>query len=60
VYDPVVAESRLGGDKTESVVQPKDFGIENLVENLFLMTVLLKMLKKVMRMNQFCGSKGLF
>jgi len=34
VYDPVVAKLRLGGDKTESVWQSKDFGVENVVENL--------------------------
>jgi len=34
VYDPVVAESRLRADKTESVGQSKDFGVENVVENL--------------------------
>ena len=34
VYDPVMAESRLGRDKPESVGQSKDFGVENVVENL--------------------------
>jgi len=34
VYDPVLAESRLGGNKAELVGQSKDFGVENVVENL--------------------------
>ena len=36
VYDPIVAEPRLGGDKTESVRKSKDFGVQNVVENLLL------------------------
>ena len=34
VYDLVVAESKLGGDKTDSIGQSKDSNIENSVENL--------------------------
>ena len=34
MYDPIVAESRLEGDKTKSVRQSMDFGVENVVENL--------------------------
>jgi len=34
VYDLIVAESRPRADKTETVRQSKDFGVEKVVENL--------------------------
>ena len=34
MYDLIVAESRPRADKTETVRQSKDFGVEKVVENL--------------------------
>jgi len=52
VYDPVVVESGLRGNEAESVGESKDYDIERVDMNL-----LLKMLRIVMRMDQFCGFK---
>ena len=56
LYDLVVAESRLGGDKTKSVRQSKDFGVENVVENLLFNDCVVGDAEDI---DEVCGSKGL-
>ena len=56
MYDLVVVESRLGGDKTKSVRQSKDFGVENVVENLLFNDCVVGDAEDI---DEVCGSKGL-
>jgi len=55
VYEPIVAESRLRG------MRPNQMGSQRIMMlSMLIMNLLLKMLRIVMRMNQFYGSNKLF